>query len=411
LACLLVKPSLTEILPGAAATVHPWRYTAAQPAANWAGLDFIDSAWQSAPALSGWPNSIHRSETSILARTNLWLRREFELAELPVGALAFRINRNQDAQIFLNGIAATPVIDWSDIEALSACSETAGATLKKGRNVLALHCEEADGGTSIDVSLLASSDPTLGKDLLIKDLNDAVAASPERADLYAGRANAFARMGKWSEARSDLVKAIDLKPKAYANWCKVAPLLLEAGDVAGYQSRRQAALKSFLKPDGADVAGHVAKLALLAPLAGAELEAAGRLADLAAAAEYADGNLRWRQFVKGLAEFRRGHFANAIAWQHKVLLANAKRALPGWTREAERNSSAAAYFVLAMAHQQSRQIEQAQSALARGVEIVQTQVPPLATGDIGRDWPDWLIAHILLREAQALIEGQPATGQ
>jgi tetratricopeptide (TPR) repeat protein len=181
--------------------------------------------------------------------------------------------------------------------------------------------------------------------------------------------------------------------------------------VAGYQSRRQTALKSFIKPDGANAAEHVAKLALLAPLAGAELEAAGRLADLAAAAEYADGNLRWRQFVKGLAEFRRGRFANAVEWQRKVLLANAKRALPGWTREAERNSSAAAYFVLAMAHQQSRQIEEAQSALAKGVEIVQTQVPPLATGDIGRDWPDWLIAHILLREAQALIEGQPATGQ
>ena len=147
---------------------------------------------------------------------------------------------------------------------------------------------------------------------------------------------------------------------------------------------------------------------MLVPLDGAELEAAVRLADIAAAAKYADGNLAWREFVKGLAEYRQGHFANAAEWQRKVLLAGSQQALPGWTREAERNRAAAAYFVLAMAYQESKQTAEAQAALSRGIEIVQTQFPSPNGGDLGRDWPDLLIARILLREAQAQMSGGPA---
>jgi hypothetical protein len=54
-------------------------------------------------------------------------------------------------------------------------------------------------------------------------------------------------------------------------------------------------------------------------------------------------------------------------------------------------------LVIAIAYQHSGQIPEAQSALAKGAGIVQTQFAPLAGGDIGREWPDWLIAHILLR--------------
>lgn len=404
LACLLAAPSLKEVLSGSTAALSPWRFTAVQPGANWADPGFVDSAWQSAPAPTGWPVTIHRSETSIITRTNLWLRREFELTELPVEALAFRINRNQDTQIFLNGVAATPILDWTDVESLAACSEPARLALKKGRNVLALHCEEADGGVPIDVAIFANSDATLGKGLVIAEFEDPLTRTPGRAELYAARASVFARMGKWTEARKDLAKAIDLKPKAYGNWCRVAPLLVETGDLPAYQELRKSALRSFAKPDGANGAEHIAKLALLMPLDNTGLEVAGGMADAAAAAEYPDANLAWRQFVKGLAEYRRGHFANAIEWQQKVILANEKQALPGWTREAERNRSAAAYFVLAMAQQKSSQIPEAKSALAKGSEVVRTKLAPLASGDVGREWPDWLIAQILAREASGLIQ-------
>jgi hypothetical protein len=49
--------------------------------------------------------------------------------------------------------------------------------------------------------------------------------------------------------------------------------------------------------------------------------------------------------------------------------------------------------------------------LRSGAEIINKELPALDSGDIGEDWIDWIIAHALLREAQALIEGQPAIGK
>ena len=46
--------------------------------------------------------------------------------------------------------------------------------------------------------------------------------------------------------------------------------------------------------------------------------------------------------------------------------------------------------------------------MAKGVEPVNTKLPKLENGTLGDDWVDWLIAHILLREAQTLMQPPPA---
>jgi len=45
-----------------------------------------------------------------------------------------------------------------------------------------------------------------------------------------------------------------------------------------------------------------------------------------------------------------------------------------------------------------------QAALAEAVQLAETRLPQLDSGDPGALWHHWLIAHILLREARALIE-------
>ncbi len=52
--------------------------------------------------------------------------------------------------------------------------------------------------------------------------------------------------------------------------------------------------------------------------------------------------------------------------------------------------------------------DEARAALAKGVEIAETKLPKSDNSNLGGDWNDWIIAHILLRETKALIEGQPA---
>ena len=45
---------------------------------------------------------------------------------------------------------------------------------------------------------------------------------------------------------------------------------------------------------------------------------------------------------------------------------------------------------------------------AKGAEIAETKLPKLDSGDLGDDWKDWIVAHALLSEAKALIEGPSA---
>jgi len=68
------------------------------------------------------------------------------------------------------------------------------------------------------------------------------------------------------------------------------------------------------------------------------------------------------------------------------------------------------YVVLAMAQQQLKQPEEATKAFAKRLEIEEAKLPKLDSGDLGTGWywRDWIIAHALMNEAKALIQGQPA---
>lgn len=77
--------------------------------------------------------------------------------------------------------------------------------------------------------------------------------------------------------------------------------------------------------------------------------------------------------------------------------------LPAWKRDV------AAWAVVAMAQQQLKETDEARAALAKGLELAQTRLPRLGRDNLEQDWVDWLIAHLLLREAKALLEGETAT--
>ena len=69
------------------------------------------------------------------------------------------------------------------------------------------------------------------------------------------------------------------------------------------------------------------------------------------------------------------------------------------------------YMVLAMAQHQLKQHDEARAAFAKGIEIKEAKLPKLDSGDLGTEWywRDWIVAHALMNEATALIEGQPST--
>jgi serine/threonine protein kinase len=402
LATALAQPSLTPVAPEA----QGWRCLSSLPPTNWTAPDFPDAAWPFAAAVVGSPTYIQRTDRNpppSLSLTNLWLRREFTLPQVPPGILVFRINPNHDAQIFLNGVPAAPAADWRDSASFVPASEQGRAALKPGRNVLAVLSQDADGGGPIDVRLYMTQDRSLGRSQVIEELSQLIQQEPKRAFLYLGRSYAFAHLARWSEAAADMAKVVELLPSEDSACVQLAPLLIQTGDLAGYRRLRHDALQRFAPPVDRNAEARVARLALLLPAEGDELKQAVSLADDAAFEDYADAGLPARQFAKGLAEFRQGQFAQAAAWMSKVLDSSKRQAAPGWNHARERNRQAMALLVQAMSRQKSGQVEEARSLYQNAARIMQTQFPSADSGDIGVEWPEWLTAQILQREAAELL--------
>jgi tetratricopeptide (TPR) repeat protein len=124
-----------------------------------------------------------------------------------------------------------------------------------------------------------------------------------------------------------------------------------------------------------------------------------RLVDVAIGADDTHPDLPWFQFVKGLAEYRQGRFASANEWMQKAL-----------RQEESKELEIQTYVVLAMTKHQLHQPAEARSALEKGMEIIDQDLPKLESGDIGGYWVDWVFAHVLYREAKTLIEGEVTAG-
>ena len=57
----------------------------------------------------------------------------------------------------------------------------------------------------------------------------------------------------------------------------------------------------------------------------------------------------------------------------------------------------------------NRRLDEARAALAKGLATAEAKLPKLENGDLGSaTWSDWIIAHALMSEAKALIEGASA---
>jgi tetratricopeptide (TPR) repeat protein len=389
----------------------PFRFTAAPPAWNWFETGFADSGWPVVSALCGFSVSSPRSARTVSFRTNLWMRQEFDLPNARAAKIVLRLNRNHDAQVFLNGVSAGPTIDWSDAAVVVPCRMAAQQTLKEGRNVLSVHCQDADGGASIEVGVFQTRDPSLGHNRLLEEFNDLLTKEPARAELYFGRGNARARLGRWTEAAADLAQAIALKPSASIFWYQRAPLLLQMGNPTGYSQLCHEALAAFSQVADPMEAAQVARLCLLRPLDGTNLLAATKLAENAAPGEHASPSqgLALRQVTMGLAEYRQGRFEQALAWLAKAQVTAARQDLPLWTNERQRNNVAMAGMIQAMANQQLGRIEVARTAMANATHLLQSQLPEGDSGDIGRGWPEWLMVQILAREATELLAGSQSS--
>lgn len=133
-----------------------WTYSLTRPADGWFRHDFDASAWKVGPAGFGTPRTPGATVRTVWKTPDIWLRREFELPKDFCGTPVLRIHHDEDAQVYVNGLLAAELSGYtSDYEDVDLAPDVA-ATLRPGRNVLAIHCRQTKGGQYIDAGIALS---------------------------------------------------------------------------------------------------------------------------------------------------------------------------------------------------------------------------------------------------------------
>ena len=211
-----------------------------------------------------------------------------------------------------------------------------------------------------------------------------------------------ARSGELEAAASELTQVVELDPSDHWNFFVLVPILIQNGDVPGCQKQCRTMLNLFGNSQAPTIAERVAKTCLLLPsaVAGDDLARVCKLAEFAVQTGSKSQWVHWFEMTRALAEYRQGHFTNAVQWAERV-----QGHIHQARDDAREICEADSYMLLAMAKHRLQEPQSAQAALARGEELVQTRIAKLDSGDLGVDWHDVLTVNILLREAQGLIKG------
>jgi serine/threonine protein kinase/tetratricopeptide (TPR) repeat protein len=230
--------------------------------------------------------------------------------------------------------------------------------------------------------------------ILNEALTPAFINKSARAKLVSLRVDLMGRQGRWREAAADAALALELEPDDHYRYHMLAPLLVIAGDRAGYEQLCRRMVATFTNTLNPYIAERMAKDCLLVTNSAVDFVLADKLADIAVSRGSGESSLPYFQVCKALSQYRQGHFAEAIEWAEKVRTSS------------HAHARGQACAVLAMANWQLGREDEARALLAQG----DASVPKIAFApnarNIGGDWLVWLTARISLDEATVLLESK-----
>jgi hypothetical protein len=150
-------PKVTTVVPAADQQPAVWKYTTSKPAADWHRPEFDAGNWkegQSGFGTRGTPGSEigTRWDTQ-----EIWLRREITLPSENLKNLQIWLHHDEDVEIFINGVPALNLAGFTGSYDAFALAPTAKAALKPGKNLIAVHCRQTNGGQYIDLGFVLVS--------------------------------------------------------------------------------------------------------------------------------------------------------------------------------------------------------------------------------------------------------------
>ena len=182
------------------------------------------------------------------------------------------------------------------------------------------------------------------------------------------------------------------------DYLRYGPILVGAGDLAGYERFRRAAIARYGRTMDPVFAERVVKISLLTPIDREMVRALQPLAEIATQSlaksgpDVDVGMAAWRAFSLALMKFREGDDAGAVAL--------CERSLGYYFSNAA--LSASDKLVLAMAHFRLGQADLARAELGESRREIENNRASNPNGYWY--WFDWMFAEVLLGEATAMIE-------
>ncbi|HMJ89331.1 MAG TPA: hypothetical protein VK530_05925, partial [Candidatus Acidoferrum sp.] len=221
---------------------------------------------------------------------------------------------------------------------------------------------------------------------------------PSAVSIYSVLGRVQAARENWPGAKAQYSRVISFLPADHtdahdhAAFYHLATILLQTGELGEYESRRDEIVRRFAQTTDPISAERLVKVSLALPPRAADLALFGKMADVAIAAGPSHPAWTYFQLAKGLADYRQGLF-NAAAERLEQVAG----------KSGDMYRTAQARSILAMAQQHLGKTNDARTTLDEVSELVNSHFPK--TGKSGGDaWDNWVIAHVFLREAKAIVE-------
>ncbi len=154
---LPTPPVVTEVVPTAIDAATEWSYTFTQPAEGWTGRTFDASSWSKGPAGFGRGEDARGGtiRTAWDGDPDIWLRREFDLSAGDLKEVQLSVAHDDGAEVYVNGVLAMRLPSAAGYETYEL-PKAVRATLRAGRNVIAIHCHDDGGGRYVDAGFVTT---------------------------------------------------------------------------------------------------------------------------------------------------------------------------------------------------------------------------------------------------------------
>ena len=139
------------VLPAADEVNYRLRYTMVDPEKGWMNAVYDDANWK--VGISPFGDQQGTVKTPWLSK-DIWIRRSFDLEDLDINNLFLKIHHDDNVEVFLNGVQIHSHRGWLNKYQYYPISEAAARTLKRDKNLLAIHCANTAGGAWLDAGLV-----------------------------------------------------------------------------------------------------------------------------------------------------------------------------------------------------------------------------------------------------------------